>query len=75
MNAEMLAAIWQGHMAALFGRRPPEKPRLPFDRQKAEDLGDKCCAAIMLRDKSGVLLPVTLEEWHGLHKLERDDQL
>lgn len=40
-----------------------------------DDLGDKAAARILLADRiSGLVVP-TAEQWHGLNKLERDDEL
>lgn len=44
-------------------------------KRKVNDLGDKCCAKIALLDKRKKIIPVTDEEWYGINKLKRDDEL
>lgn len=44
-------------------------------KQQLEDLGDMLCAKIALADMSDQVVSVLYEEWIGLNKLERDDEI
>lgn len=43
--------------------------------QKADELGNKLTARLMLSDKSPKIYLPSKEEWIGLNLLERDDEL
>lgn len=50
-------------------------PECHFPQFKADDLGNKLCGRLALLDSRQRIIPITQDEWFGIHALERDDEL
>jgi hypothetical protein len=50
-------------------------PVVRFPQNRADRLGDKCCAKIILLDKTPGIMPLSTEEWDGINALVQDGEL